>query len=136
MARTIAKIKNPAMIILDYDANAMVDGLRKTLSDFIDIIREKHPQTPILLISRLPKAAEFHDDFYCIQERFDYTTIHLAEMNRRREKGDKNIHFLDGSTLFGADPSECTVDGTHATDLGFYMIAQHMEPVIRNILNK
>ena len=52
------------------------------------------------------------------------------------ETGDKNIHFLDGTTLFGADPSECTVDGCHATDLGFYQIAKHMAPVIENILTK
>ncbi len=136
MAETIAKIKNPAMIILDYDANAGVDGLRKTLTKFIDIIRAKHPTTPILLVSRLMQSYEFHRDSYYIQERFDLTSIHLAELQRRRKAGDKNIHFLDGTTLFGADPSECTVDGCHATDLGFYQIAKHMAPVIENILTK
>jgi hypothetical protein len=49
--------------------------------------------------------------------------------------GDKNIHFLDGTTLFGDDSTECTVDGVHGTDLGFYMVARRMAPVIRRILN-
>ena len=136
MAETIAAIKNPAMIILDYDANAGVDGLRKTLTKFIDILREALPETPILLVSRLPQSYEFHSESYFIQERFNLTSIHLAELQRRRETGDKNIHFLDGMTLFGPDPTECTVDGCHATDLGFYQIAKHMAPVIENILTK
>ena len=106
------------------------------MTKFIDILREAHPETPILLVSRLPQSYEFHRDSYYIQERFDLTSIHLAELQRRREAGDKNIHFLDGTTLFGADPSECTVDGCHATDLGFYQIAKHMAPVIENILTK
>lgn len=135
MAETMAKIKNPAMFILDYDANAHVEGLKNTLTQFIDILRKKHPNTPILLVSRLPQSYEFHREAYFIQERFDLTSIHLAELHRRREAGDKNIHFLDGMTLFGPDPADCTVDGCHATDLGFYMVAKHMAPVIRNILD-
>ena len=136
MAETIAKIKNPAMIILDYDANAQIAGLKKTLSDFIDIIRSKHPETPILLVSKLPYAEEFHNNFQYTNDRLAYTTIHTSEIKKRRENGDKNIHFLDGTTLYGSDPSECTVDGCHATDLGFYKIAQNMAPVIENILTK
>ena len=136
MAHTIATIKNPAMIILDYDANAQSDGLKKTLSTFTDIIREKHPEVPILLVSKLPYAYEFHGDMQYDAERIALTSIHIGEVQRRRAMGDKNIHFLDGMTLYGADPSECTVDGCHATDLGFYMIAKNMEVVIRNILKK
>ncbi len=136
MAETLAKIKNPAMFILDYDANAGVGGLRKTLSGFVDILRSKHPETPILLISRLPQAYEFHGEDEYIEERLNLTSIHLAEIKRRRDMGDKNIHFLDGMTLFGAEPAECTVDGCHATDLGFYFVAQNTAPVIERILNK
>ena len=47
---------------------------------------------------------------------------------------DDKPFVLDGTTLYGSDPSECTVDGCHATDLGFYKIAQNMAPVIENIL--
>lgn len=136
MAETIAQIENPAMFILDYDANAQVVGLRNTLKDFIDILRSKHPETPILLVSRLPQAGEFHEEQEYIEQRYQFTTIHLAELKRRRDAGDKNIHFLDGMTLFGDIASECTVDGCHATDLGFHQIAKTMAPVIERILTK
>ncbi len=134
MARIIAEIENPALLILDYDANAEVDGLRKTLTPFIDILREKHPDVPILLVSRLPYAGEFSEYPVYNQNRWELTNIHLAELGKRREAGDQNIHFLDGSTLYGDAPSECTVDGVHATDYGFSMIARHMAPVIEKIL--
>ena len=81
-------------------------------------------------------AAEFAGEETFIPIRKDFTTLHISELEKRRAAGDQNIHFLDGSTLFGADPSECTVDGVHATDLGFYQIARHTAPVIARILAK
>ena len=89
----------------------------------------------MFLVSRLPYASEFGDSNECTEDRSQYTEIHLKELQKRRAAGDKNIHFLDGTTLYGDDPSECTVDGVHGTDLGFYMVARRMAPVIRRILN-
>ena len=134
MAEVIADIENPALLILDYDANAGVEGLRNTLSDFIDILRAKHAEVPILLVSRLPYAREFYNPGEFARERLDFTSIHQNEVAKRRAEGDKNIYFLDGSTLYGDEPSECTVDGVHATDYGFAMVARNMAPVIEKII--
>lgn len=135
MAHVMAKVKDPAMFVLDFDANAGVGRLRQNLPGFIDILREKHPETPILLISRLLYAAEIAGDLEFVPIRRDFTSIHINELERRRKMGDQNIHFLDGSTLYGPDPSECTVDGVHATDLGFYHISRRTAPVIARILS-
>ena len=136
MAKVLADIKNPAMFVLDYDANAHCDGLEATLPTFIDILRKSHPEVPILLVSCLPFVEEFLDEPEYNATRLRFTTIHLNELKRRRDMGDKNIHFLDGLSLYGEEPSECAVDGCHATDLGFYMIAKRMAPVIERILTK
>lgn len=136
MAELIAQIENPAMIVLDYDANARCDGLEATLPTFTDILRAKHPDVPILLVSRLLFKEEFQNAPEYNEERFRFTNIHLKELKRRKDMGDKNIHFLDGTSLYGEDPSECTVDGCHATDLGFHQIAKRMAPVIERILTK
>ena len=136
MAEIMSEIADPAMFVLDYDANAGVEGLRKTLSGFIDILRSKHPETPILLVSHLPYATEFAVPQEFTKWRFDLTSIHMEELRKRREAGDKNIHFLDGSTLYGPEPSECTVDGGHATDLGFFNVAHRMAPVIERLLTQ
>ena len=134
MAQAMATIENPAMFVLDYDANALVAGLEATLSDFIDILRDKHPTVPILLVSRIPFARDFGENFECSEEQFKYTTIHLNELGKRRAAGDQNIHYLEGSTLLGSNPLECTVDGVHPTDLGFYFMAERTAPVIGRIL--
>lgn len=134
MARIIAQIKDPAMFILDYDANSGINGLPATLPGFVEILRKAHPQVPILLVSRLPYAREFGDKPEYSNERYIFTTTHLKVLDSQRKKGDKNIHFLDGSTLYGMDPTECTVDGAHASDLGFWQISKRMAPVIERIL--
>ena len=128
-------VEDPAMFVLDYAANAKNDGLKATLSDFIDILRKKHPETPILMVSVTPLVDEL-ETCACTPYRMEQTQLFLAELQKRREHGDKNIHFLDGSGLYGADWTECTVDGVHATDLGFHMIARHMAPVISGILER
>ena len=53
---------------------------------------------------------------------------------RLRAGGDGLIFFYDGSTLLGDDFDECTVDGTHPTNLGFLHMANGLEPVLRAIL--
>ena len=132
-AELLAAVENPAMFILDYAANAQNDGLRNTLSGFIDILRRKHPETPILMVSVTPWKTEL-EACECTPCRMEQTMLFLDELRRRREAGDENIHFLDGFSLYGADWTECTVDGVHATDLGFFMVAHKMAPVIAGIL--
>ena len=136
MARLLTEIRHPAMFVLDYDANALCDGLDATLGTFLDILRAEHPAVPILLVSRLPLLEEFLENPEYPALRLRFTTTHLRELKRFRDKGDDNIHFLDGLSLYGSDPLECTVDGCHATDLGFYQIAKRMAPVIERILTK
>ena len=49
--------------------------------------------------------------------------------------GDKNVYFIDGQTYFGdEDRHFCTCDCCHPNDLGFYRMAQVIEPVIKKIL--
>jgi hypothetical protein len=51
-----------------------------------------------------------------------------------RKDGDNNIYFVDGSKMLGDDFYECSVDGSHPSDLGFYRMAQGMIPVLKEIL--
>lgn len=136
MAEILASIEDPALYVLDYDANAGVKGLKNTLTPFINILRSSHPHTPVLLVSKTPYGREFLPGEAAKAERTALTAIHQQELAERRKQGDRNIYFLDGSTLYGENPSECTVDGAHATDLGFYRVAERMGKVIEEILTK
>lgn len=134
-AKLLACVEDPAMFVLDYAGNAKNDGLKATLSNFIDILRKAHPAVPVLMVSMTPWQDEL-EQCACTPYRMEQTMLFLNELQRRREAGDNNIHFLDGSGLYGADWTECTVDGVHATDLGFYMVARSMAPVISGILER
>lgn len=137
MARLLAQIEDPAMYVLDYTANAQLEGVRNTLAEFIRILREKHPVTPILMVSSYPYPAELdaaRETGKPTEWRTALTEVYRKQLEKSRSEGDENIYFLDGMDLLGEDPDECTVDGCHATDLGFYRISNAMAPVIRRIL--
>lgn len=139
VAEKLSEIKDPAMYILDYDDNARPDLLKKTLTPFIEKLREKHPVVPILALSTEPKSAEAYEPFdseYASRERALYTAVHQEVQDLFRAQGDDHIYFLDGRMLYGADFEECTVDGAHATDLGTYRTAHALAPLVERILNR
>ena len=52
------------------------------------------------------------------------------------KNGDKNVYFIDGEEYFKdfLDKELCFIDTIHPNDLGFYKMAQIVEPVIKEIL--
>jgi hypothetical protein len=134
VARTIADIANPACFVLDYEGNARAEGmLERTLDDFIGILREAYPRTPILVVSCLRFASEScgQGGTQVREEKRDFQRRTVEE---RRAGGDSNIHFCDGGTLLGDEFHECSVDGVHPTDLGFWLLARSLESVLSSIL--
>jgi hypothetical protein len=133
MARIIATIPDPACFVLDYEANAAGPQLEATLEDFVTILREAHPDVPILVVSRIPWARDLISHTQ-MKDRLHKRDFQRGVVEGRRAAGDANIYFLDGEMLLPDDPYECTVDGAHATALGFWQMARAMEPVLREIL--
>lgn len=135
LARTIAEIADPALFVLDYEANvASVEQMASTLPVFIRILRERHPIVPLLVISKIRYAKERFDEGMSNMHE-NLKRIQKETVERLKQDGDANIHFYDGSELLGDDFSECTVDGVHPTDLGFLRMARALEPTIRELVN-
>lgn len=134
VAEHIARIENPAMFILDYEANCgTVENLGSTLPEFIRILREKHPTTPMLVVSKVAYAREV---FMKDQKKYreDCKKVEIDNVKRCQDAGDKNIYFIDAEFFQGDDFWECTVDGVHPTDLGFYRMAENLFPEIEKRL--
>jgi len=134
LAEAIAEIPNPGGYVLEYEANAALEGLKNTLDPFIAILRAAHPATPILVVSRPRFAGErLNPEVTAAREQaHDFQRDTVA---RLQGAGDINIFFLDGGSLLGErDWEECTVDGVHATDLGFLRMAEALLPVLNTIL--
>lgn len=119
MMEYIASLKMSAFV-LDYDYNSSsVEHLGNTHLDCYLTVREKHPDIPIVMMSR-PEANRCAES---VAKRNIIRTTYRYACNRR----DKNVRFIDGHTLFGTkDKDICTVEGCHPTDLGFYRIAKRV----------
>ncbi|MCK5729766.1 MAG: SGNH/GDSL hydrolase family protein [Draconibacterium sp.] len=132
LANLINQIFDVSFIILDYEANAG-KTIKNTLVPFIEILREQHPQTPILVMSKIRYAIHFKKsptfDMYIDLRDFQKNVV-----VERVTAGDKNIYFLDGSKVLGDDYYECTVDGVHPSDLGSDRIANALLTAIKSIV--
>jgi len=137
IALNINKIADKSMVILDYDGNGGATGdMEYNLEDFIDTIRKENKDIPILVVSKLPFTPYvFKQQEIDLRNKFVKFQSDMVE--KKKASGDNNIFFVDGNTLYGnKDIHEFTVDGFHPTDLGFYMIAKNLYPIIRKHLNK
>jgi lysophospholipase L1-like esterase len=134
LAHLINQISGISFIILDYEANAN-ETIVNTLGPFIDILREKQPEVPILIMSKI-RYASATDDSPAYISLMDNRDFQRNLVEERKTKGDNNIYFLDGSAILGEDYFECTVDGSHPTDLGSKRIADALIAAIENILSE
>jgi lysophospholipase L1-like esterase len=132
LAHLINQIPGTSFIILDYEANAK-ETITKTLGAFVDILREVHPQTPILIMSKIRYARDIvgSSAYQMLMFNRDFQKNLVSKW---KAAGDDNIYFLDGSDILGDDYFECTVDGVHPSDLGSQRIADALLPEIREIL--
>jgi len=126
IARAIASL-DPAVFVLDYDHNApSVEALERTHEPFFRIIRARHPELPIIILSRctyFPSAGDPRRDM--IRRTFEHAVA----------AGDKKVWFIDGGTLCGTeDRDACTVDRIHPNDLGFYRMYRHILPVLQDAI--
>lgn len=135
VAKTVAEIESPACYILDYEPNCISTALlKKTLPEFVKILREQHKNVPIIVVSTILSSGDNYSS-KIIQSRLEKYEVQSKLVDELQKTGDANIYFIDGSKLLGTDFDECTVDGLHPTDLGFYRIANNLEPILRKVLN-
>ena len=133
IAEMLAQIPSPAIYLLDYTWNVGVEELRATLPTFLNILREKHPTVPSLLVAPTPGrgALEIVPD-KTHEEKTDYLR---QTCQKRCADGDLRIFFFDAfHESCGEDFWEGYVDGCHLNDLGFYRLAHAIAPVVKALL--
>ena len=119
-----------SVFVYDYDHNAPTkEHLAETHYPFYKTVREKNPTLPIICINaHNARPSRLHDE---------RRLIILDTYNRARAEGDENVYFIDGDLLFPEDIiANCTVDGCHPNDLGFYFMAKSIAPLIKELLEK
>lgn len=118
-----------SVFVYDYDYNApSVEHLEQTHERMFKIVREKHPDTPIIIVSR-PKYVKDED---CLR-RFE---VIKTTYEHALAAGDERVYLVCGSDLFEGLDADYTVDAVHPTDLGFRYMAQGLRPVLEDALSK
>lgn len=125
--------------VYDYDHNApTLEHLKNTHYEGYRTIRDRNPDVPIVMASR--------PDYWTRNYTLEYYTVEDNEKRRRLieenylralAEGDRNVYFVDGSKIYPEElRNECSSDGCHPTDLGYYFMANAFEAVLRPILEQ
>lgn len=123
---------DPAVYVLDALPNMQAAQLAERAEPFVRILREAHPQTPIVLVEDrtytnawINKGARARNDSSRVEYRRAYEGLVAS--------GVGELLYVEGENLLGED-GEGSVDSSHPTDLGFMRIADALYPILRALL--
>jgi hypothetical protein len=132
VARFLAEL-DPAIFVLDCMGNMLKLPIKPRTIEVTKYLREKHPQTPILMLEE-----RINPDAVVMKEKFESHRERCAEMRAAYDElvadGIGDLHYQKGDDLIGAD-GEGTVDGSHPNDLGMMRYADALEPTLRALLS-
>jgi len=133
MAKFIGEL-DADMFVVDCCPNLSPEEIAARTEPMVHILREAHPETPIVLVENI-----IYQEGYFISSTREAYEKKNAELRAAYERlvaaGVKNLHYIPCDNLLGEDV-EATVDGTHATDLGFLRMANAIAPVLTQILDR
>ena len=120
-------------IIFDAFSNPSAEDIRARFDTFVDIIREAHPDIPLIFIQTLRRDSGNFNETTRAYEREKKAAA--AEVAKRRAKMDKNLYFLEVDEWIGTD-GYGSVDGIHPNDLGIDRMLRQVSPKVARILKK
>ena len=105
---------------------------RAAVVGFVQIVREKHPDTPFVVASPIfspsldgkPNAVDF---------TLGAMRNEVAEaVEALRAHGDSNVHYVDGLTLLSADEAHLVPDGVHPDADGYKLMGRRFVDTVAN----
>lgn len=116
-----------SLFVYDYDYNAPnVEHLRNTHQKMFQAVRDAHPDTPIVILSRPKYHRNQNEDKRLKVVRKTYEDAIAA--------GDQNVYFIEGKALMKHAKNDGTVDNCHPNDLGFSSMASVLTKLLKTIL--
>ena len=110
--------------VIDGTGNMSPREVHENAIPLVEIIRSKHPATPIVFV----ECTLFEKAFFEDTTRSTINAKNLAlktEYEKMRKMGFRDIYYIDNKGALGSD-HEATVDGVHFTDLGFLRFADFL----------
>jgi len=109
------------------------EAIKNKILDAVTKLRHQHTATPILLIQH-DGYADAEIDTNRRKLYTDVNAVQEAAFNQLKAAGVGNIYLLSKEAI--GQTMDCTVDGTHPSDLGMMNYAEASEKIIRQILNE
>lgn len=133
LADLLAEI-DASVYVLACMENMAPDLIAERVVPFVQSLRKARPKTPIMIVENITYPAQVfipnrESGFRAKNDmlRRQYDTLTAA--------GVTGIHYVSGERLYG-DDGEGTVDGCHATDLGFLRFSEVLVPRLRSVLGQ
>ena len=127
MAEYLASV-DCSVFVCDYDHNApSAEYLEKTHYSFYKTYRNLRRDVPIIFITR-PNT----QDADCEQRK----NIIFNTYSKAIKEGDKKVWFINGGEFFRGEECDCTVDGGHPTDYGFFKMANVIYAKLKDVLGE
>jgi lysophospholipase L1-like esterase len=121
LARAVAGIDAECFVMDFAQNNPTVESLTQAYAPFLETIRGKHPETPILVITPIYSSREA----WSRDARLEGMRELIRQVAARRiAGGDRHIEIVEGTDLLGPSRGDGLVDGTHPNDLGFQWMAE------------
>jgi hypothetical protein len=121
---------DPVAYLIDALPNMDAKLVTERMDTFLGILRKARPKTPIVLVESIS-----YRDGFAVPTRGDRSVASnevLRDIVQKLAAGGANVHLIPGADLLGND-GEGTVDGVHATDLGFARMADLIANELKNI---
>ena len=116
-------------IILDVFSNPTLEQIEERLFPFIEMIHTAHPDIPIIFMQTIYRAGR---NFNLERNQKEQNKIDRAKtLMHRAIKKYSNVYYIEPDLGIYQDFS---VDGSHLSDMGYYMWAQSIEKPILDIL--
>jgi lysophospholipase L1-like esterase len=133
LAQVIAEI-DAAAFVIDCLPNMTAAEVAERTAPLVKILRQRHPNTPILLV----EDRTYSDAFWVASKRMRNDASRAALKKSYEQlvaEGVAHLIYVTGEEQLGAD-TEGTVDSSHPTDLGFVRMADWFEPPLRRALGQ
>ena len=131
-AEVLAKADIDALIV-DGFSNPSPEEMEKRLFRFIEIVRNSHPDIPIIFQKTIYRERRNFNKEHDAYEQKKMDTA--AALMKEAVKKYPNVHFVETVNATSAE-HDTSVDGTHPGDYGYYLWAKSIEKPVLGILKK
>jgi len=99
---------------------------QSSIIGFVQIVREKHPDTPLAILSPIMSAPDHEEQVNAVGFTLPTMRTEVATaVETLRAHGDRNVHFVDGFRIFGPNDAHLLADHVHPNADGYLLMGDN-----------